>query len=163
MRVLAIDQARHGGWAIYDDDSLDTAGVWNFDSKDYTFERAVLQIERTVFTLIAKYDIDYLIYEDIQMQRSTKAFKRLAQLQGVLINLAVYSEIPYTIVHPKTWQAYRDKTFPELKGLENKKRSIAAVKELFDIETENDNLADAICIGYYAANNLSLSLTDANA
>lgn len=47
MKILAVDQARHGAWAVYDYEvkKLLDYGTWGFDSKNYTFEQAILHIE----------------------------------------------------------------------------------------------------------------------
>lgn len=47
MKILAVDQARHGAWAVYDYEGkkLLDYGTWGFDSKNYTFEQAILHIE----------------------------------------------------------------------------------------------------------------------
>ena len=41
MKILAVDQARHGAWAVYDYEGkkLLDYGTWGFDSKNYTFEQ----------------------------------------------------------------------------------------------------------------------------
>ena len=46
MKILAVDQARHGAWAVYDYEGkkLLDYGTWGFDSKNYTFEQAILHI-----------------------------------------------------------------------------------------------------------------------
>ena len=47
MKILAVDQARHGAWAVYDYEGkkLLDYGAWGFDNKNYTFEQAILHIE----------------------------------------------------------------------------------------------------------------------
>ena len=40
---------------------------------------------------------------------------------------------------------------------ESKMLSIQFVKDQFGIETENDNLADAICIGWYVVNEVKIN------
>ena len=72
-------------------------------------------------------------------------------------------------VAPTQWQNYckaRGRTSKEvkekIKTLENagkkesKILSIQFVKEKFHIDTDNDNLSDAICIGHYAVNHFEI-------
>ena len=50
MKILAMDQARHGAWAIYDYEKKELLayGTWGYDSKNYTFEQAILHIEALI-------------------------------------------------------------------------------------------------------------------
>ena len=60
MKILAVDQARHGGWAIYDYEKKELLvyGTWGYDSKNYTFEQAILHIEALIEEVIQTHDID---------------------------------------------------------------------------------------------------------
>ena len=149
IKILAIDQARNGAWAIfnYDTKELETYGTFSFGNKKYTYAKAILAIETLV----------------------VQSFKKLAQLQGVLVNLFEKNEYLYSFVAPTQWQNYckaRGRTSKEvkekIKTLENagkkesKILSIQFVKEKFHIDTDNDNLSDAICIGHYAVNHFEI-------
>lgn len=121
------------------------------------------------------YDISAVFIEDIQLRANVQAFKRLAQLQGVLVNLFERNEYLYGYVAPSQWQNFckaRGRNSKEIKSQvlmvepsgkkESKILSIQFVKDQFGIETENDNLADAISIGYYVANIVELVETGKN-
>lgn len=167
IKILAIDQARNGAWAIfnYDTKELETYGTFSFGNKKYTYAKAILAIETLVDELIKEHDISAVFIEDIQLRVNVQSFKKLAQLQGVLVNLFEKNEYLYSFVAPTQWQNYckaRGRTSKEvkekIKTLENagkkesKILSIQFVKEKFHIDTDNDNLSDAICIGHYAVN-----------
>lgn len=113
--------------------------------------------------------------EDIQLRANVQSFKKLAQLQGVLINLFEKNEYLYDFVAPSQWQNFcraRGRNAKEIKNKittleesgkkESKILSITFVKEKFGIDTDNDNLSDAICIGYYVVNHLELEGTTTN-
>ena len=91
-------------------------------------------------------------------------------MEGVLVNLCEKNEYLYGLVAPTQWQNFckaRGRTTKEIKSkvkeveLEPKKSSkilsLQVVREKFGIETDNDNLSDAICIGLYVVNNLEIS------
>lgn len=171
MKILAVDQARHGAWAIYDYEKKELLeyGTWAFENKNFTFEQAILHIEALLDEVIRTHDIDAVFLEDIQLRQNVQSFKRLAQLQGVLVNLCEKTNILYNLVAPTQWQNFckaRGRTTKEIKSKvtsveqSNKKASkilsLQAVKELYGIETENDNLADAIMIGHYVVNKLEI-------
>lgn len=168
IKILAIDQARNGAWAVFDYETkkLDTYGTFSFGNKDYTYAKAILAIESLVDTLIRTYGISAVFIEDIQLRVNVQSFKKLAQLQGVLVNLFEKNEYLYDFVAPTQWQNYckaRGRSSKEIKEKikdleapgkkESKILSIQAAKSLYGIETENDNLADSIMIGHYVVHN----------
>lgn len=171
IKILAIDQARNGAWSVFDYETktLEAYGVFSFNNKDYTYAKAIRAIEELVDSLIKTYDISAVFIEDIQLRVNVQSFKKLAQLQGVLINLFEKNEYLYDFVAPTQWQNYckaRGRSSKEIKEKikalelsgkkESKILSIQFVKEKFNVNTDNDNLSDAICIGYYAVNHFKL-------
>lgn len=171
MKILAVDQARHGAWAVYNYErkKLLDYGTWGFDSKNYTFEQAILHIEALLSEVIRTHDIEAVFLEDIQLRQNVQSFKRLAQLQGVLVNLCEKTNIIYNLVAPTQWQNYckaRGRTTKEIKSKvteidptgkkSSKVLSLQFVRDNFEIETDNDNLSDAVCIGHYVVNNLKI-------
>lgn len=172
MKILAVDQARHGAWAVFDYDSkaLLDCGTWDFDNRKFTFEKAILHIEKLIEEVIHTHDIEAVFLEDIQLRKNVQSFKKLAQLQGVLVNLCERNEYLYGLVAPTQWQNFckaRGRTSKEIKAKvteieagtkkASKILSLQFVKDRFGVETENDNLSDAICIGHYAVNNLQIA------
>lgn len=171
IKILAIDQARNGAWSVFDYETktLEAYGVFSFNNKDYTYAKAIRAIEELVDSLIKTYDISAVFIEDIQLRVNVQSFKKLAQLQGALINLFEKNEYLYDFVAPTQWQNYckaRGRSSKEIKEKikalelsgkkESKILSIQFVKEKFNVDTDNDNLSDAICIGYYAVNHFKL-------
>lgn len=172
MNILAVDQARHGAWAVFDYEktALVDYGTWAFESKNHTFEQAILHIEALINEVIHTHSIDAVFFEDIQLRKNVQSFKKLAQLQGVLVNLCEKNEYLYGLVAPTQWQNFckaRSRTTKEIKfkvkevesatQKNSKVLSLQFVRGKFGIETDNDNLSDAICIGYYVVNNLEIS------
>ena len=173
VKILAVDQARHGAWTIYDYEKkmILEYGTWAFESKLYTFEQAMLHIEDLIAEVIQTHDIDAVFLEDIQLRQNVQSFKRLAQLQGVLVNLCEKTNIVYNLVAPTQWQNYckaRGRTTKEIKSKvisveptakkTSKILSLQFVRDKFGIETVNDNLSDSICIGWYVVNNIKIKI-----
>lgn len=171
MNILAIDQARNGAWSVFDNESGELVGygTFSFDTKKYTYAKTILYIEEIITAVINAYDIGFVMIEDIQLRMNVLSFKKLAQLQGVLVNLCERNKLLYGLVAPTQWQNYcraRGRNSTEIKEQitsvektekkESKVLSIQFVREQFGIETENDNLADALCIGYYTVNNIEI-------
>lgn len=172
MRILALDQSRNGAWSVFDYPSgeLVDYGAYSYDVRQYTYPKAVLEIEKLVSKLIRKYKVSAVFLEDIQLRANVQAFKKLAQLQGVLVNFCEKHNLLYDYIAPSRWQNYcqaRGRSAKEIKAnlkqAEHKDKkaskvlSIEFVKGQFHIETENDNIADAICIGYYVCENVEIN------
>lgn len=172
MKILAVDQARHGGWAVFDyeNKTLLDYGVWSYDNKKCSFEQAMLHIEALIDEVIHAHCVDAVFFEDIQLRQNVQSFKRLAQLQGALVLLCERQQYLYEFIAPVQWQNFcnaRGRTEKEIKAKmteiiptgkkSSKILSLQFVKEKFGIETDNDNLSDAISLGWYAVNNIELS------
>ena len=170
IKILALDQARNGAWSIFDvaTRKLLSYGEWSFPAKKFDFSRAVYEITRIAKDLIQANDIDVVFIEDTQLRQNAQSFKRLAQLQGALINLFEGLGVPYENVPPTRWQSHcgaRGRSYKEQKSnatdipgpgpKASKLLSMQFVYNQFGIETDNDNLADAICIGWYAINHIT--------
>ena len=171
MNVLAIDQARKGGWCVmdYDTKSIVDFGLFDFPSNKYTFIEAVVEICNLAEQLMEQEGASAVFIEDIQLRRNVSSFKKLAQLQGALAADFERREYLYDFIPPTRWQAYcnaRGRTEKEKKAKmtelnadgkkASKQLSIQYVKERYGLETADDNLADAICICDYVVNNIEI-------
>ena len=173
MNILAIDQARAGGWCIFDYEKKVPVkyGTFSFPNEEYTYAKVLVEVCDLAQSLMDENDISAVFVEDIQMRQNVLSFKRLAQLQGCLVSMFERNEYLYDFIPPSKWQGYcgaRGRTAKEVKGKvteleaggkkESKMLSIQFVKERFGIETDNDNLSDAICMGYWAAMNVPITV-----
>ena len=160
MKILAIDQARDGAWSIFDYEKkkLLCYGTFKYPSGKYTFPQAIMHIEDEIVSLVCNNGIDAVFIEDIQSRINIDSFKKLACLYGVLINYFERDHLLYDTIYPSTWQSFIYKILG-LKRTEMKSKdlSIYFIKQEFGIETNNDNLADAICIGWYVVNNININ------
>ena len=170
MNILAIDQARNGAWSVfnYEEKKLIACGTFCFPLEKYTYAKAMVGIGDIVEKQVRLHDVAAIFPEDIQMRKNIDSFKKLAQLQGSLVSMFERNEYLYDFVAPSKWQSYcgaSGRTGAEIKAKcveaqlgkkRSKMLSIQYVKEQFGIDTENDNLADAICIGDYVVNNVAI-------
>lgn len=171
IRILTVDQARDGAWAIFDYESKELLeyGTFNFKGSDYTYIKAANAITDLISDIIETKDIAAIFIEDIQMRQNVESFKKLAILQGVISSMFERKEYLYNYVAPSSWQSYcnakaRNEKEKKAKILakdttgkkESKLLSIEFIKDQFGIETINDNLADAICCGWYCVNNITI-------
>ena len=152
MRYLALDQSsRISGFAIFNDDTLIDCGIFTVEGDD--LGKRLVTIRQEIRKLILNYEIDEIVFEDIQLQQTSarqqivnnvSTFKVLAQVLGVVQELAQELKIPYTILYSQTWKSalhITGRTRPE-----QKKSAQAYVLEHYNKKVSQD-CADAICIG----------------
>lgn len=156
-RIMAFDQATiTSGWSVFDDGNLVNYGKWSSNGIKST--QRIALTKAWFASMIESWKPALVILEDIQLQKFTSqkggesaavvTYKKLAHLQGVLKNYCYENGIPYEIVPPATWR-----NFSGVKGKERTDRKRSAqliVEKFYGIKVDNDS-ADAILIGRYAA------------
>lgn len=159
FRVLAFDQATGiSGWSVYDDDKLIKYGKW--DSNGASSVDKISKTKCWIASMIQSWRPDLVVFEDIQfqpfngqeqgvdVQTNLMTYKKLAHLQGVLMNYCYENGFTYKIVPVATWRAHSG-----VKGkyrADRKQSAQLIVKKLYDVMVSQDE-ADAILIGRFAA------------
>lgn len=149
MRVLSLDQAsRTSGYAIFDNNELYASGT--FSTKHQDLGNRLYDIKTKIRDLINVFKIDYVVFEDIQLQQNkgnnVETFKILAEVIGVISELLYELNIPYQAVLSSVWRSKLG-----IKGRTREIQKQAAKNYVFlntHKEVESDE-ADAICIGLY--------------
>lgn len=153
--ILALDQAsRTSGYAIFQEDNLIVSGTFTYDDDDFSLR--LVKIRNKVISLIEQYNINKILLEDIQLQGQTnnvETYRKLAEVRGVLSELACEMKIPHEIIHSQTW-----KSTLGIKGRDRntqKRNAQAYVAQTYNKKVSQDE-SDAICIGtHYILNNKS--------
>lgn len=146
-RLLALDQAsKVTGWAIFEDGELKSYGKISLD--DPNTDIRLVQLRQGIQTLVADYNIDEVVFEDIQQQNNVannvQTFKVLAEVYGVVSELLQEIQIPHSTVLAASW-----KSTLGIKGrtrAEQKKNAQLYVEQNYGIHVIQD-IADAVCIG----------------
>lgn len=156
MTILALDQAsRTSGYAVFCDDQLIDSGKFTFEDADIA--KRLMKIRNKVEELINEFYIEKIILEDIQCQgnvvNNLETFKILAEVIGVLTELAAEKNLPYELVYSTVWKStlqIKGRTRPE-----QKKNAQQYVLNTYGKKVTQDE-SDAICIGaHYTKKNMS--------
>lgn len=157
-RILALDQAKHTGYAVFelkDTNEYELIDYGVLDSKFENYELVALDISKKVQSLINKYNPKVLLLEDVQNQSNPSSFKKLSMLLGVLLKTSHLNNIPYEIYSCNTWRKILRNNLPyhgkRIQRTEWKKASKQFALDTYGIKVNND-IADAICIGLYYLN-----------
>ena len=153
--ILALDQAtRTTGWSVFQEDQLVTSGTFTFEDDDFALR--LVKIRNKVISLTEQYNINKILLEDIQLQGQTnnvETYRQLAEVRGVLCELAREMDIPHEIIHSQTWKSVLD-----IKGRDRatqKRNAQAFVLATYGKKVSQDE-SDAICIGtHYIKSNKS--------
>ena len=148
--LLALDQSSTTtGYSIFKDDK--PVVISHFTAKGTDLGSRLEQLRNKIIELINEYEIDEVVFEDIQLQDMAggkdvgiKTFKILAEVFGVVHELMTELEMDYTIVPPIVWKA----TFKIAgKGRKvEKKLAQEYVLATYGMKCTEDE-ADATCIG----------------
>lgn len=145
-RLLALDQSSHiTGWAVFENENLLDSGI--FEIKGNDFPKRLFKIKLQVLNLIDKYDINEVIFEDIQLQETKiTTFKLLAEVIGMLVETFEEIQMPSSTVLAVQW-----KSTLKIKGRRREEQKANAQKyvlETYGKQVSQDE-SDAICIGTY--------------
>lgn len=155
IRVLALDDATGTtGYSIFDNKTLVHYGKITMYQDDPIAR--IASMRQWMMSLIDGWKPDVVAIEDIQMQQgrveNVKTFKRLAQLQGVLLVSLYQAGIDTIVVPPVTWRStcnMRARTRSDQKREMQKK-----VEDWYGVKVTQDE-ADAIGIGYHTAHTVA--------
>lgn len=145
-KLLALDQASlTSGYAVFEDKELINWGKFTFDGD---IADRLVNIREKIIELINENDINFVAFEDIQMQgnitNNVQTFKVLSEVFGVILETVRELKIDYEIVSSNTW-----KSTLGIKGrarAEQKRNAQQYVLDTYGVKAIQDT-CDAICIG----------------
>ena len=153
MKILALDlSTKSSGWAIFQDGILTDYGCISSTSIDL-MKRINIMLDGIKEILQKHNDIEKIYAEEVRPEngmQNIKTHRALMWLQGV-IALEIYNfnkKIELELVYPSSWRAAIGiKTGRGIKRTSLKEKDMQFVKENYNLDV-NDDIADAICIGY---------------
>lgn len=150
MKILGIDPStKSTGVAIFENGNLIYYNCITASSSN-VFSR-IEKMKEELNKLLKEYKIDYIYMEDVlpeDVKKNKQVFKALMYLQGGLCKVINDNKIESEFFYPSEWRAQCGiKTGRGVMRESLKPEDIKFVKNKFNI-TVNDDIADAICIGY---------------
>ena len=153
MKILSLDlSTKSSGWAIFENGLLIDYGCITSSSTDL-LKRINVMIEGFNDILVKHPDITKVIAEEVRPEnglQNIKTHRALMWLQGG-IALALYAfnkKLELDLIYPSSWRAAIGiKTGRGVRRSSLKEKDIQFVKENYNLDV-NDDIADAICIGY---------------
>ncbi|AOZ63698.1 RuvC-like resolvase [Rhodococcus phage Weasels2] len=174
MRILSIDCSTNSfAYGVIVDDVVESYGEIYFvgSTLNHRLKDARQKMEAFLPDFQAM-DIDYIIFEEVVKVRSMKTYASMAKMFGVAISVLMEIGPQIILVEPLKWQeaigvtsprgrkrAEMVEGLPELKTKAQidkyirefrKQKIMDFVKETVGVETDSDNISDAIAIGLFA-------------
>ena len=153
--LLALDQASYTtGYTVLQNGKIIVVG--HFDCTGEDLGNRLTQLRQNIISLIEIYNINEVVFEDIQLQdvngskeTGIKTFKMLAEVRGVVHELLSSLKIKYSDAQPIKWKAYH-----KIAGkgrTQEKKMAQEHVLKKYNIKCTEDE-ADSLCIAIYHYN-----------
>lgn len=172
--ICSIDASTNNlAFAIFSDEKLTKYGKISFVGNNI-FDK-VGDAARKTGALFDQFEIDAIVIEHAVYINSPKTMNDLAMVQGALLGSAMRSGIKKIgSINPITWQTFikngklttedrkaivdanpgKSKAWYKAREREiRKEKTIRFVNTYFDINVSDNDVADAIGIGYYSINN----------
>lgn len=154
MIIMSIDAStKSTGIAIFNEDNLVYKDCLTATAS-WSLLKRIVAIVNKIKDVLDKYKVDKIILEEVHPEAAAaniKTWRALMWLQAA-INLMLYEEYPTIEVdylYPSEWRKYcKIKQGRGTKREELKAADIKWAQEQFNIENINDDIADAIGIGY---------------
>ena len=152
MITLAVDAStKSTGLAIFDGQELKHYECITASSTDL-FKR-IHKMQDELEKVIKEYKVDRIVIEDVipeDVHGNQNVFNALKWLQGYLVEVFVKNKLPYEFMVASHWRKLCGiKTGSGVRRESLKPKDIAFVKNQFGISA-NDDICDAICIGFAA-------------
>jgi hypothetical protein len=147
--IISIDPGKSGYICFWDDNG-------NFlKTMSMPMLKGTKEIDYQEIKNILKNDVNLLVMEEVgfHYKASAKSIKQMGMHEGVLIGLCIAMNIPYLIVHPRTWQSKAHQGINDRKEMSSKEKSLIAMSRLFpNLKISRHDEADSILIGYWYFN-----------
>ena len=148
-RVLALDAATGTtGYSIFDNKKLVDYGTFN--SHGFSSAEKINQVKQWLIDVCKKTQPNAIGIEGIQYQKNIKIFQVLANLQGVIQDFLYENNYEYRFANSSAWRSFLGMNTGDEREIA-KQQDQNYVKLMYHLNATQDE-SDAICIGYYFAN-----------
>lgn len=153
MNLIALDMStKSTGYAIYKHNKLIQYNYITATSNDL-FNRIKVMMNAINKILQQNLDLEYVVMEEVRQQGFTnvKTYKALMYLQGC-VQMMIHQKFKHLqtdFLYPSSWRKIcQIKQGRGIQRKQQKQLDIQWVKDNFNITVANDDVADAIGLGY---------------
>ena len=147
--ILALDQASNTGYCVILNNAVKKYGL--IEKKDVNFYLNAYQITREITRIIEKYNIKIVFMEGVYLGLNAEVASKLNNMQGMIMYAVMLSNCEYEIIYSPSYKTYHQLGYDRK---EQKEKSIELAKSILKNAEIDDNVADAVLIGVFAAKTL---------
>ena len=147
--ILALDQASNTGYCVILNNAVKKYGL--IEKKDVNFYLNAYQITREITRIIEKYNIKIVFMEGVYLGLNAEVASKLNNMQGMIMYAVMLSNCEYEIIYSPSYKTYYQLGYDRK---EQKEKSIEIAKSILKNADIDDNVADAVLIGVFAAKTL---------
>lgn len=152
--LLSFDTStKETGFAKYINGKLVDYGVVKNDEKNSAKRLGEMML--SIYNIIDEDKPDIVVTELTSVQRNAQVQRYLTLILGAVQGKCVKDDIFYYSYRPTEWRKLISTEKKPRKREELKKWGMDKVKELFNLELNNDNITDAILVGRAYINDFS--------
>lgn len=154
MYLLALDcSTKSTGFAVFKDKQLLVCNCITASSTD--LYKRIHKMVDGILTIVEQIGIDKIVMEEVipDHSKNTNTFKALMYLQA-LIHIELHDKYPKVeieLLYPSSWRSICGIEDGRGSRREQKKqKDIVFANKTYGLSLTNDDMADAVCIGYAA-------------
>ena len=147
--MLVLDQASNTGYCVILNNNIRKYGLLEKKYDDFYLNACHLVAEVT--KLINRHNIKIVFLEEIYLGLNATVMEKLAGLKGMMISCAILNNCEYEVISAISWKTYHDLGYDRK---EQKEKSIELAQRILKNADIDDNIADAVLIGVFAAKTL---------
>lgn len=150
MKMLSLDTSTTcSAYAIWENTKLLSSGCINHKNLKCPSDDKVKSMIHDLYELMDKVKPEIVVTELTAVSRNVQVQRNLTLILGAILGYCIWWNIFYDYFRPTEWRHYASgDEKPPRKRKELKQWSKNRVKEIFDIELDSDDIADAILIGH---------------
>ena len=150
-KVLGLDQSTNKtGWSWFVDNAYIESGVIDKSHIKKDIDKRTGEMGTEICNMIAEYQPDLVVIENVQAQSGVATVIALARLQGFILGWCYVHKIRTEIIAPSTWRSLLHfKQGAGVKRKELKQQSIDYIKNKYGMDLSEDE-AESCCLNYAA-------------
>lgn len=148
MKFCSIDSStKKTGMSLFKNGELMESKQVDLADSKLLVEERINAMGKSMWQVLDEWKPELIYIEEPKGEgRNVELVHKLSEVIGIVRAWAIVNDAPIEEVKPSVWRKHVGITQGRKKREELKADSIALVKEVYDIEV-NDDVADSICIG----------------
>lgn len=147
-KLITIDSSSNkSGIGYYENGEFKQYDLLDYSS-DKIMDSRFKKMSIGLIQILNKFNPNIIYIEETVVLRNAQTQRFLTRLQGVVYCWCILNDCEFNTIRPTSWR--KQLSFKQGKNIKReqlKEQSIQYVKENYGLDINNDDIADALCIG----------------